>query len=49
MQSIIHVPVDLELLAQGTIPSATALASATTIDLLSGVPMSFHRPPHYSK
>jgi hypothetical protein len=49
MQSIIHVPVDLELLAQGTIPSATALASATTIDLPSGVPKPFHRPPHYSK
>jgi hypothetical protein len=49
MQSIIHVPVELELLAQGTIPSATVSALATSIDLPSGVPMPFHRPPHYSK
>jgi hypothetical protein len=49
MQFIIHVPVELELLAQGTIPSAMASASAVPIGLPSGVPMPFHRPPHYSK
>jgi hypothetical protein len=49
MQSSICVTVELELFAWGTIPSATALASATTIDLPSGVPMPFLRPPHYSK
>jgi hypothetical protein len=49
MQSIIHVLVELEILAQGTIPSATVSPSATPIDLPSGVLMPFHRPPHYSK
>jgi hypothetical protein len=49
MQSNIHVPIELELLAQGTIPSAMASASAIPIDLLSGVPMPFLWPPHYSK
>jgi hypothetical protein len=49
MQSIIRVTVELELFAWGTIPSATALASATPIDLRSGVSMLFHQPPHYSK
>jgi hypothetical protein len=49
MQSNIHVPIELELLAQGTIPSATALALAIPIDLPSGVLMPFLWPPHYSK
>jgi hypothetical protein len=49
MQSIIHVPVEHEPLAWGTIPLGTALALATPIGLLSGVPMPFHWPPHYSK
>jgi hypothetical protein len=35
MQFIIHVPVELELLAHGTIPSAMALALAASIDKLS--------------
>jgi hypothetical protein len=48
-QSIIHVPVELELLAHGTIPSAMASASAASIDMLSGVPIPFHWPPHYTK
>jgi hypothetical protein len=48
-QSIIHVPVELELLAHGTIPSTTASASAASIVMLSGVPMPFHLPPHYTK
>jgi hypothetical protein len=45
MQSIIHVPVELELVALGTIPSAMALALAASIGLPSGVPMPFHWPP----
>jgi hypothetical protein len=49
MQSSIRVTVELELFAWGTIPSATALVSATPIDLPSGVPMPFLWPPHYSK
>jgi hypothetical protein len=48
-QSIIHVPVELGLLAQGTISSASASASATSISMPSGVPMPFHWPPHYTK
>jgi hypothetical protein len=50
-QSIIHVPMELELLAWGTIPSALALAlaSATSISLPSGVLMPFHWPPQYTK
>jgi len=47
MQSIIHVPVELEILAPGTIPLATASASAAPIDLPSGVPLPFHQPSHY--
>jgi hypothetical protein len=43
------MPVELELLSWGTIPSATASASAAPIDLPSGVLMPFHWPPHYSK
>jgi hypothetical protein len=46
-QSTIHVTVELEHLAWGTIPSA--LASATSLDMPSGVPMLFHWPPHYTK
>jgi hypothetical protein len=49
MQSIRRVTVELALFAWGIIPSATASAPATPIDLPSGVPMPFHRPPHYSK
>jgi hypothetical protein len=49
MQSIRRVTVELELFAWGTIPSATASASATPIDLPSGVSMPFHQPPHHSK
>jgi len=49
MQSIIHVPVGLELVAWGTIPWATASASATPIGLPSGVPMLFHQSLHYSQ
>jgi hypothetical protein len=49
MQSIIHVPVELELLAPGTIPLGMASASATPIGLPSGVPMPLHQSPHYSK
>jgi hypothetical protein len=48
-QSIIHVPVELELLAHGTIPLATASASAASIVMLSGVPMPFYWPPYYTK
>jgi hypothetical protein len=52
-QSIIYVPVELGLLAQGTIPSASALALAlalaTSISMPSGVPMPFHWPLHYTK
>jgi hypothetical protein len=47
MQSIIHVPIELEHLAWGTIPVASALA--TSIYMLSGVLMLFHWPPHYTK
>jgi hypothetical protein len=46
-QSIIHVAVELEHLAWGTIPLALALA--TSISMPSGVPMPFHQPPHYAK
>jgi hypothetical protein len=46
---IIHITVQLELLAWGTIHSATALSSATSINMMSGVPMPFHWPPHYTK
>jgi hypothetical protein len=46
-QSTIHVTVELEHLAQGIIPLASA--SATSIDMPSGVPMPFHWPPHYTK
>jgi hypothetical protein len=49
MNYIINVPIELELLAQGTIPSATASASATSIGLPSCMPLPLHRPPHYSK
>jgi hypothetical protein len=50
-QSIIYVPVELELLAWGTIPMATALALAlaTSIVMLNGVLMPFYWPPHYTK
>jgi hypothetical protein len=48
-QSIMHVPIELEHLAQGTIPSAMASASAAPIVMPSGVPMLFHWPPHYTK
>jgi hypothetical protein len=41
MQSIIHVPVELELLSWGAVPSATASALATPIDLLSGLLMEW--------
>ena len=47
MQSIIYVPVTLELLPWGTMPSAMESASATSIGMLSGVPMLFHQPSHY--
>jgi hypothetical protein len=47
MQSILHVPVELELLAWGTIPWATALALAAPIGLRSRLPLPLHRPPHY--
>jgi hypothetical protein len=49
MQFIIHVPVELEILARGTIPVGTASASATPIGLPSGVPMPLHQAPHDSK
>jgi hypothetical protein len=50
-QSILYVPVELELLAWGTIPwaLALALALATSVDMLRGVPILFHWPPHYTK
>jgi hypothetical protein len=44
-QSIIYVPVELGLLAQGTIPSALAMS----ISMPSGVPIPFHWPPHYTR
>jgi hypothetical protein len=46
---IIHVPVELELLAWGTIPRATALALAAPIGLPSCMPLPLHQPPQYSK
>jgi hypothetical protein len=49
MQSIIHVSVELELLAQGTIPLPTTSALATPINMPGGMLMLFHWPPHYSK
>jgi hypothetical protein len=49
MQFIIHVPVELEILAWGTIPLGTASAWTTPIGLPSGVPMLLHQSPHYSK
>jgi hypothetical protein len=45
MQSIIHVTVQLELLAWGEIPLAIASALATPICML----MPFYQSPHYSK
>jgi hypothetical protein len=48
-QSIIHVPIELELLAQGTIPWALAFASAASVDMPRVVLIPFHWPPYYTK
>ena len=55
MQSVMHLSVELQLLPQGTIPSAVATgsksgaASATPIGMPSGIPMLFDEPLHCPK